>query len=455
MLRTKVNFSVFCRLLLVGGFLCLGWCASSAAGPDTNYDEQKVPHYTLPELMPKATGTKSDLERWESGRRAEVLSLLEQHIYGRTPTASVKVQSELVEQSDDALDGIAIRRQFELTFSRQQASPKNRDASHLIRVQVLVYTPKAATGPVPAFLGLSFSGNQSVHSDAKILLSTQRMRAQGRQGVVGREGTEKTRGTGEQRWQAELLIQRGYGLVTVYCGDFCPDSPAQLDEGVLPLFYKPGQSERAADEWGAIGAWAWGLSQVRNWLTVDALVDAQKVVVIGHSRLGKAALWAGAQDSKFAMVISNNSGCGGAALYRRCYGERLHQMQRNFPHWFCKDHAQWAEREAELPVDQHMLLALVAPRPLYVASAEGDRWADPKGEFLSAQQASQIYQLYGKPGLSNKTMPAVNEPITGQIGYHLRTGNHNITRYDWQQYLDFADKHFSLSARGEDDKEKK
>ncbi|WP_148080384.1 glucuronyl esterase domain-containing protein [Roseimaritima ulvae] len=189
--------------------------------------------------------------------------------------------------------------------------------------------------------------------------------------------------------------------------------------------------------------WAWGLSTVRAWLEEqpDALVDAKRIAVIGHSRLGKTALWAGAQDENFAMVISNDSGCGGAALYRRCYGERIHHMIKPIGYWFCRDHAKFIGRESELPVDQHMLLALVAPRPLYVASAEEDRWADPKGEFLAAKHASPVYQWLGEQGLPADQMPAVDQPVAGRVGYHVRTGKHDVTRFDWQQYLDFADKH--------------
>lgn len=386
---------------------------------DTNYDEAKVPEYTLPTLFP--VGTKPDTARkiWESSRRAEVLGLLEQHVYGVTPNAPVKITSMVVEQSDDALDGLARRRQITLSIS-PVAHP---DRS--LKIEVLIYSPVKPGGPAPAFIGLNFRGNHTVHPDPAI-----------------RVLQENPRGLYKERWQLETLLKRGYGLVTAYCGDIDPDNyKHDFSDGAHPLFYKGGQTVPADDGWGTIGAWAWGLSQIRESLATSKLIDAERLAVIGHSRLGKTALWAGAQDEKFAMVISNNSGSGGAALYRRCYGERIHHMLKPVGYWFCRNHATYAKRESELPVDQHMLMALVAPRPLYVASAAEDRWADPKGEFLSAKHASPVYELFVKKGVPGNEMPEVDKPIAGRIGYHIRSGKHDVTMFDWKQYLDFADKH--------------
>ena len=214
--------------------------------------------------------------------------------------------------------------------------------------------------------------------------------------------------------------------------------------GIRPTFFAAGQIAPKADDWGAIGVWAWGLSRALDYLETDPLVDGSRVAVTGHSRFGKATDWAAAQDSRFAAVLSTESGKGGQSLSRRVYGENVKHLQHSFLYWFCENYAQWVGRDTEIPTDGNLLLSLIAPRPVYVASADGDQWSDPKGEFLSAASASRVYALLGKPGISFTQIPAVDAPTdpTRFVVYHDRTGKHDVTAYDWDQYLNFLDADF-------------
>jgi hypothetical protein len=263
--------------------------------------------------------------------------------------------------------------------------------------------------------------------------------------VVNNKATEGSRGAQASRWPVEELISRGYGLATAYYGDLEPDHEEGWKTGIRTTMQK--ELNIKPEEWGAIGAWAWGLSRIMDYLETDKDVNARQVAITGHSRIGKAALWAAANDQRFAIVISNESGEGGTSLARRNYGETIERINTAFPHWFVPGYKTYNKRVDQLPVDQHMLLALMAPRPLYVGSAEDDQWADPKGEFLSASYAQPVYDLYNKKGLGTEQMPPVEQPVGEHIRYHIRTGKHDINLYDWQQHLAFADKHFKQASK--------
>ncbi len=434
---------VLVRILPVFATFCFMTCSSQIT-EGVNYDETKIPPYELPDPLQFATGgavaTEAD---WRQRRRSEVLRLFEQHVYGKTPTDCPELDFVVVEQDAEALGGKAVRKQIEIRLGKNTSAP---------RIKLLVYLPKNQRGPVPIFVGLNFSGNQTVHTDPEIEITTNWTHGSAEEGIVEHRAQEESRGVKASRWPIETILSRGYGIATAHCGDLDPDFDDGFKNGIHPLFYRPGQSRPDADQWQTIGAWSWGLSRIMDYFQTDAQIDQNRTVVLGHSRLGKTALWAGAQDERFAIVISNNSGCGGAALSLRRFGETVAAINQNFPHWFCDNFKKYNDSEQTLPVDQHMLIALIAPRPVYIASAAEDRWADPRGEFLAAKAASPVYRLLGTEGLpsdtlsnntlSNNTLPENNVPVHGTIGYHIRSGKHDVTGYDWSRYLDFADRHF-------------
>jgi hypothetical protein len=257
-------------------------------------------------------------------------------------------------------------------------------------------------------------------------------------GGVKEASPESSRGSAASQWQVEKILAAGYGLATVDYNEIEPDFVGGMKYGIRALYFKPGQSEPAADEWGAIAAWAWAASRAMDYLEQDAGVDGGRVAIFGHSRLGKTALWAGARDTRFSLVIANESGEGGAAISRRNYGERTQDLNTRFPHWFDGNFKKYNGREEEMPFDSHMLLSLTAPRGLYVASAEEDRWSDPRGEFLGAAYASPVWELFGRKGIGTMEMPGLHQPVGEHVRYHIRAGKHDVTAYDWEQYLKFA-----------------
>jgi hypothetical protein len=400
-----------------------------AQAPPANYDEAKVPAYTLPPLLVMHDGTTArSTADWER-RRAEIRALLESQMFGQAPPRPEGLAFAVDGTDTAALGGKAVRKQVSITARGKV-------------FRLLLYLPASAARPVPVFVGLGFTPNQSVSADPGIPLDGSWALTKETGAIELQPAQESSRGTAASRWQVEAILARGFGLATMYYGDIEPDIAGAMKLGIRGAYLTPGQEAPAAGEWGAIAAWAWGLSRAVDYLETDKDVDAGRLAVVGHSRLGKTALWAGAMDTRFGMVISNDSGEGGAAISRRGFGETVADLNNRFPHWFCGNYKQYSGREADMPFDAHMLLALAAPRPLYVASAQEDQWADPKGEFLAAVAASEVYEVLGRKGIGTTVMPPVNEPVGDAVRYHVRTGKHDITAYDWQQYLDFAEKHF-------------
>lgn len=414
-----------CKLRILTGLIVLVLTTHMFAQRDVNYDESKVPEYVLPELLKSSDGKKiTNVKGWEKIRRPELMELFAREVYGRTQLDKIDVSYELLTENPKALNGKATSKQVKFIFSNGKKS---------IEAILLMYIPNEYKGKVPVFVGYNFKGNHTTTLDTTILYSP----------VFDLiKDPVLERGSQSNRWPFDKIIERGYAVATMCYHDIFPDKPELKDHSIISLF--PGYDSKvtAPDEWQAIGAWAWGSSRIVDFLETQKCIDTNKIAIMGHSRQGKAALWTGAQDERFRVVISNDSGCGGAALSRRKFGETLSIINTAFPHWFCKNFSQYNNKEELLPIDQHQLLALIAPRKLYVASADKDQWADPKGEFLSAYYAGPVYQLYGLSPIKTDKMPELHQPIMGDVGYHIRAGVHEVTDYDWKCFMDFTDKHF-------------
>ena len=406
---------------------CLVSMRAAGQGFTPNYDESKAGTFTLPDPLVLSDGKPvTSAQEWAK-RRAELLELFETNVYGHSPAPPKKIRFKVFDLDKHALGGKAIRKQVTIYFPTPKG-PAHED--------LLLYVPADATKPVPVFLMLNFGGNQSVNSDPGIKLAT----IWAGKPPARQQAPESSRGNGKD-FEIEKVVARGYGLATVNYADVEPDFNGGWHDGIRAMFLKPGQTEPGPEDWGAIGAWSYGLSRALDYLEKDKLVDATRVAVMGHSRLGKTALWAGALDTRFAMVISNCSGRGGAGLWRRNYGETLPRMKQVFPYWFCANLMQYADKIDQLPVDSNELIALIAPRPVYINGAQEDQWADPHGMFMSAVAAGPVYKLLGAEDLGTDQMPPINQPIMHTIAYHFRDGKHAVTAFDWDQFLTFADMH--------------
>ena len=407
----------------------------ASAQKKANYDESKVPLYILPEVLKCNDGMKvTTRKEWEQKRRPEILEYFFSQLYGRTRHDPVKAEYRILSEEKDALDGKATIRQIGFTFS---------GAGNTLEAIAMTVVPNHRKGRVPVFVAYNFKGNHSTLLDSTILYSP------GFRLVKKPDHPDWRRGCQMNRWPFEKILERGYAVITMCYHDIYPDArgPQMLEKSACALFPDYIANDSRSDAWRAIGAWAWGSSRLVDYLQTQDWADRNRIAIMGHSRQGKAALWAGAQDPRFKVVISNCSGSSGAALSKRVYGESLKAITRSFPWWFCPIYTFYANNEEALPFDQHELIALMAPRHVYVASALNDRWADPKGEFLAASHAEDVYRLYNMKGLGTSVMPDVHKPIQNDVGYHIRKGKHDVTDYDWECFMDFCDKHFRRSKR--------
>lgn len=396
----RLALPLFCLLLFI-------FCpALQAQRAQPNYDEAKVPVYVLPDVLTLANGkTVRNKRQWEQTRRGELLQLFEDNIYGDMPESYDSIRYTVVNEDKQSMEGKAHLKEISIEVFHQRKS---------VKIRLVLFVPLRATKPAPAF----------------VLINNR-----------GKENMDATREIKSGFWPAEVVVDAGYAVAAFQVDDLAPDNPTSYLNGVLAMY--PEQLE-ANNGMRAIGSWAWGASRVMDYFEQEASIDPNKVVVVGHSRGGKASLWAAAQDKRFALCVTNCSGNTGAALARRQFGERVAMINNAFPHWFTPNYKKYNDREDQLPVDQHMLIALIAPRPVYATNATEDLWADPKGTYLALKHAEPVFQLYKLPSALPKDPPAVGMAVVeSPLAYHIRDGKHDLTEYDWRNFIKFADFHFS------------
>lgn len=400
------------------------------AGIPVNYQEAEVGLYTLPDPLVLESGERvRDAQMWRARRRPEILALLEAQQFGKAPGRPPAMTFDVFDEGAEAYGGKALRKQVAIYFS--EAKTDNY-------IELLMYFPSDAQGPVPVLLQLGWGPNNLAVVDPGV--------------KVGRawDARTKTRSpatTGRALggpFDVLRLVERGYGVAMFNYNDVEPDSLDSLAYGVRSLYLPEGATEpEEADEWGAVAAWAWSVSRIVDYFETDADVDARRIAITGASRLGKTALWAGARDERIAAVIASVSGEGGAALSRRDYGETVAHLvaPTRYPYWYARNYADWAGRMAAAPFDAHFILALVAPRPLLLQTGYTDKWSDPYGEFLAAKAATPVYALLGATGIEQYSQPALGEPLTGTLGFLMHDGGHGVAREDWDVFLDFLDRY--------------
>jgi hypothetical protein len=388
----------------------IGWQASketveklSKSRSEFNYYEEKVPSYTLPSALIETNGkVVTTADEWMKVRRPELLELFRANVFGRVPSTPYKMDFKVINEDKKAINGTATLKQVDITIRADEKS---------LVIHLTTFVPNNISGSVPLFLLICNRGFDNI---------------------------DPTRKVKSEFWPVEEVIARGYGIAAFYNGDVDPDEFDNFKDGIHNLLDK---SPRADDAWGTLAAWAWGASRCLDYLSTDRKIAKDKVAVVGHSRGGKTALWAGAEDQRFAMVVANESGAGGAAIARRRFGETVARLNTSFPHWFCANYRKYNNNEAAMPVDMHELIGLNAPRAVYIDAASDDLWGDPKGCYLALYNSLPVFRLLSiKSELPEAVPPLDKQVISGKVAFHIRPGEHNLKLQDWNFFMDFADK---------------
>ncbi|MCC6536671.1 MAG: acetylxylan esterase [Bryobacterales bacterium] len=407
----------------------------TVAGIPVNYTESAAGTYTLQDPLVMQNGAPvRDAKTWNTQRRPELVRLFEEHQFGSAPAKPVGLRFDVFDKGTPALDGAAIRRQ--VTIHLSPTGPK---------LDLLLYLPAAAKGQrVPVLLNASFTANSNAVDDPGV-----------KPGEIWNTKEQKRvpAATGRRfgRLPVAKFLAAGFGVATVYYGDIDPDFAGGFPHGVRKQYLKPGQTEPAPGEWGTISAWAWGLSRALDFLQSDPGVDARRVALTGVSRLGKTVLWTGARDPRFALIIASCSGEGGAALSRRQYGETIAHLTAptRYAYQFAANYGKYGAAVDKFPVDAHLLVSLIAPRPLLLQTGNTDKWSDPRGEWLAALAAGPVYRLLGRGDLGTAELPPAGVPLLNTLGYVMHDGGHGMVPGDWDVYIEFMKKHLARADRPE------
>jgi len=386
---------------------------------------------SLPDPLIFNNGQKvKTIKEWPA-RRKEILKTMTKEMYGTSPGRPGNIRFEVFDHDKNALGGKVTRKQVTVHIKEN-----NREA----KFDLLIYIPNKTKHPVPAIVGINFIGNHAVNADPGIKLSEAWVESSKKSPcTVDGKATDACRGLNASQWPVDSILDAGYALVTMYREEIASDRKEEMFKTGVQTLYPELQNRE--DNFGTIAAWAWAMSRAVDYLETDKDINSKKIIAFGFSRLGKAALWAGATDPRFALVISNESGAGGDKQFHRGIGENIRRLNTVFPHWFAQSFRKYMDKDTLLPFDQHFVLALIAPRPVYLAAAQDDKGSDPEGEFETAKAANTIYKFLGTKAFPQTTFPALNEPVYGQIGFHIRPGGHDVKNFDWKQFLNFSNLH--------------
>jgi (4-O-methyl)-D-glucuronate---lignin esterase len=407
-------------------------CLALAARADFPPVDKLAGQAELPHPLECLDGTTvKTKEEWRDKRRPELKKLFEHYMYGYAPPKPKNLEFKVERVDKNALGGKATLKEITISFG-PPATPK---------LHLLLFVPNKRNGPAPVFLGMNFHGNHAVTKDPNVRVPTTWV-PKGSPGAKGNRATDAGRGTQEDVWNVEQIIDRGYAFATIYCGDIDPDRP-DVRDGIQAHLQ---ESKQGPHSWGTIAAWAWGFQRAIDYLVTDADIDAARIIVVGHSRLGKTALLASAFDERVALAIPHQAGCGGTAPSRGKIGESVKQINDRFPHWFNGAFKKFNDHVERLPFDQHCLVAMMAPRPVLLSNATEDQWANPSGQFEMLKAAAPVYRLLGVEGLSAKSMPAEGKLVDSRLGYYIRVGKHSMNAEDWKVFIDFADRHLKKGS---------